>query len=123
MPAPPRLAKYFGKLQEGPDHQKLFWPGTADGFPFVGAPPVNLKQEEYEDIPHAFFFDSKIFKLPADIEEYNRIMDQIANGLCLKFREEFLPSKEEEGIFYIFLSWAFIGGVSTPPSYQQQQFR
>lgn len=81
-----QLLKYVG---EGTTpHDQIFdhggqlqWPGTSAGYPVRGDTIPNLKQEEFEQLPHVLDFHCKTFYLwvEKDQKEYQQLRDRIAN--------------------------------------------
>jgi hypothetical protein len=104
--------KYFGD-RGGPTSRHgdfLQWPGTADGFPIRG-PAGDLKQHEFEDIPHVIDYRSDKFKLwvAEDKKRFDDIMDRIANGLCHRHNRIDKWNDEHEGLL-VWLEWFEIYG-------------
>lgn len=103
-------AETFGS-QHGAE--KLFWPGTPEGFPVIGTNiPPNLKQEELENIEHRLDFKSKMFELWDEKQkaEFDDINDKIINNwYSLLSRSDHWD--EEKKHFRVWLEWCQIYGL------------
>lgn len=91
-------------------------PRTSDGYPIRGDRVPFLKQEEYENIQLGLDAYVKVFATdrPEDMQEYQAILDRIANGLFVRLapdREEFLPQRQA---WLILVRWAEIKGEFEP---------
>lgn len=88
----------------------LSWPGTPAGFPFRGSVP-DLRQEEYDTIPHVLDYHSQLFRL-WDLEEkraWDQVMDRIMNGWYMEHRRIDRWSDQHCGLV-VWLEWVQIYG-------------
>lgn len=74
--------QYYNEKQDA-DGEPLFWPGGPAGFPYRGANPPLLKQEEYDRLELVGKFRCHIFRLweEKDLTEYTKIREKCTNGL------------------------------------------
>jgi len=107
------LSKYFG-MRADEDGQKLFWPGTLEGFPLRSPAPPTTTQDEFEKIPLVYDAKVKALQLPRDVEEYQRIIDRCANGWYVLRHERISEYDKEKECYYVLLQWLEIYG-ETPP--------
>lgn len=104
--------KYYGE-HGGPQHgdARLHWPGTVEGFPFVGN-PGDLRQQEVEDIDLQYDFKSCMFELwdPQQKADFDEINDKIVNGWyrILKRTDHWDDEKKH---FRVWLEWFQIYGM------------
>jgi hypothetical protein len=105
--------KYHSEIG-GPQHgdARLNWPGTMDGFPYVGD-PGDLKQQETEDIELQYDYKSRMFELwePQQKAEFDDINDKIVNGWyrILKRTDNWDDEKKH---FRVWLEWYQIYGMT-----------
>jgi hypothetical protein len=107
------MLKYF-QDQGGPETghgDKLHWPGTADGYPFRGGIPPNLRQDEFEALPVRMDYHSRLFHLWAEDEKKNfdEIMDRIVNGWYMQHKRVDQWDTTNNGLT-VWLEWVQIYG-------------
>ena len=111
--------KKYHRETTGPQHgdQRLFWPGTLDGFPALGpATTTNLKKEEFEDLDLRYDFKSRMFELwdVSQKAEFDDINDRIVNGwYYLQKRSDHWD--EEHKHYRVWLEWCQIYGMVPGP--------
>lgn len=96
----------------GPEHGgRLFWPGTADGFPVRAETPPLLHDEEYQQLATVLDYKSRMFCLwePADKQAFDQVMDRIVNGWYMqhKRKDEWIPERQH---YAVWLEWVQIYG-------------
>lgn len=101
--------KYAGQSRDDAGNV-LHWPGTADGFPVRSDGAPTTTQGEYDSLPLVYDAKCKILELPAQMEEYLKVIDKAANGWYQLRHERFLgwdPGTKSE---HVFLQWLEIYG-------------
>ncbi|NDD52539.1 hypothetical protein EBZ39_01450 [bacterium] len=100
----------IGGEQHG--NRRLHWPGTLDGFPFIGE-PGDLKQQEVEDIQLQYDYKSKMFELwdVSQKSEFDDINDKIVNGWYRLLRRND-NWDEDKKHFRVWLEWCQVYGMS-----------
>lgn len=107
--------KKYHRETGGPQHggDRLFWPGTMDGFPAIGPPgATDLKKEEFENLDLRYDFKSKMFELwdVSQKAEFDDINDRIINGwYYLQRRSDHWD--EEHKHYRVWLEWCQIYGM------------
>ena len=106
------MKKYFADQGGNAHGGAISWPGTADGFPFRGPAP-DFRQEEYQEIPLALDYHSRVFKLfdPAEKQQFDDVMDRIVNGWYMQHKRVDRWSDEHCGMI-VWLEWVQIYGES-----------
>ena len=106
------LSKYFNTLTQNSFGEPLTWPGTMDGYPFVGPVPTNLKQEEYENIPLRLDAQVRVFWLPDDTAEYRTVKDRIVNGVYHQLKEVGPDWDDKKQAYRALLVWVEVAGCA-----------
>ena len=104
------LKKYFSQSTDGSGN-KLYWPGTIDGYPVRGMPSLTTDRE-YSEIPVVYDAKCAILELPADQARYEEIIDKCANG-WFHLRHEKIDYDTAKGVYRVFLQWLEIYGENT----------
>ena len=111
------IKKYYGEFG-GAAHgdNRLFWPGTLDGYPVKthGLPP-DLKKEEVENLELQLDYKSKMFELWDEKQkaEFDEVNDKIVNGWYLLQRRSDNWDDEKKH-FRVWLEWAQVYGMIPP---------
>ncbi len=106
--------KYFGKQDEERHGGILTWPGGPDGFPLLGDFHGHLKQDEFDALSLSATYKARVFKTwdAADMEEFVKVQDFIANGQFFEKRRTDAYDPDEKG-WRILLEWIQVYGL--PP--------
>lgn len=111
------IKKYYGEQGNfAGGSERLFWPGTLDGYP-VKAQGIlpDLKKEEAENLELQLDFKSKMFELwdPAQKSEFDEVNDKIVNGWYL-LQKRSDNWDEDKKHFRVWLEWAQVYGMIPP---------
>lgn len=119
---PGSLSKYFSQSNDSFGN-KLWWPGTLDGYPFRStAPPQPMKQEEFEKIPLVYDAKVAVLELPRDNDKYVEILDKCANG-WYQLRHERIDYDSTKDVYRIFLQWLEIYGETPTTKSAFEKFK
>lgn len=106
------MFKYIDQ-REDERGQTLFWPGSAEGFPFRGERPSGLRDSEYEDlkITGDFYHRTFYFDDPADADDYRTVMDRIGNGWYMQ-KDRIREWDTDRRCYRVYLEWMQMYAVS-----------
>lgn len=109
------LRKFHGEIG-GPEHnnERLFWPGTPEGFPVIGraGSTADLKKEELENLDLRRDFKSKMFELwdPQQKAEFDGVSDKLVNGWYILVKRS--DNWDDEHKHYrVWMEWCQIYGA------------
>ncbi len=103
--------KYRGLSRDPIDGRPLFWHAHPDGLPTrKGDTPELVDSNQLALASANLYFQSKIFKIPDQLKEYNQVCDWIANGMAILRNERVSEVPGKPGEWVVWLSWVDVRG-------------
>lgn len=105
--------KYRHTFEDPIDGVPMYWNLHPDGFPIrKGDTPDLVDKALLDQASVQLYHRSQIFRIPEEIDEYNRVMDWIANGGgSLRFERE----RQHDDGWTVWVAWVDLRGYIPSP--------
>lgn len=107
----PSTPKYKG-FNDPIDNVPMAWNVHPSGLPIRhGDSPGLITAAHLQHATYTLFARSAVFKIPADLEQYNKIIDWLANTPSQKTFEHVKDDPNDGGAWIVWLGWIEARGV------------